>query len=140
MTHVYETVRARDLDGLVELFSDDCVFIDVTQPEPSQGRVAFRAYMDETFVGMPDFRPESWTFLTEGDHVAAELMLTGTHAGPFMGYAPTGHVVRWQASAFYTLTPEHDQVVREVYYYDLGSLTSQLAPSVPRLPVKLVDW
>jgi steroid delta-isomerase-like uncharacterized protein len=127
MTHVYETVRARDLDGLVELFSEDCVFVDVTQPEPSQGRVAFRAYMDETFIGMPDFRPEEWTFLAEGDHVAAELVLTGTHDGPFMGYAPTGRVVTWLASAFYTLNPEHDQVVREVYYYDLGSLTSQLA-------------
>lgn len=127
MRHVYETVRARDLEGLAELFSEDCLFIDVTQPEPSQGRESFRAYMEETFVGMPDFRPETWTFLAEGDHVAAELMLTGTHDGPFMGYAPTGRVVRWQASAFYTLTPEHDLVVREVYYYDLGSLTSQLA-------------
>jgi steroid delta-isomerase-like uncharacterized protein len=127
MTHVYETVRAGDLDGVVDLFAEACLFIDVTQPEPSQGRVAFRAYMEETFAGMPDFRPESWTFIAEGDHVAAELVLTGTHAGSFMGYAPTGRMVRWPASAFYTLNPEHDQVIREVYYYDLGSLTRQLA-------------
>lgn len=127
LTHVYETVRAQDLDGLVELFSEECVFVDVTQPEPSQGRVAFRAYMEETFVGMPDFRPEKWTFLVERDQVAAELILTGTHQGPFMGYPPTGRRVTWLASAFYTLSPEHDQVVREVYYYDLASLTRQLA-------------
>lgn len=126
MTRVYETVRSRDVEGVVQLFSDDCLFIDVTQPEPSQGRVAFRAYMEETFVGMPDFRPESWVFTAEGDHVAAELVLTGTHAGEFFGYAPTGRVVRWLASAFYTLNPVHDQVIREVYYYDLASLTNQL--------------
>ena len=127
MTHVYRTVQDRDIEALVDLFSEDCVFIDVTQPEPSQGREAFRAYMVETFVGMPDFRPDTWTFITEGDHVAAELELTGTHLGECMGYPATGRVVRWAASAFYTLTPAHDQVVREVYYYDLASLTSQLA-------------
>ena len=126
MAQVYRTVQDRDLEALVELFSEDCVFIDVTQPEPSQGRAAFRAYMVETFAGMPDFRPDTWTFIAEGDHVAAELELTGTHLGDLMGYPATGRVVRWAASAFYTLTPEHDQVVREVYYYDLASLTSQL--------------
>jgi predicted ester cyclase len=83
--------------------------------------------MGETFAGLPDFRPEAWTFIAEGDHVAAELGLTGTHRGTFMGYPPTGRVVRWAASAFYTLSPEHDQVIREVYYYDLLSLTSQLS-------------
>ena len=127
MTRVYETVRARDLEGVVGLFSEDCVFVDITQPEPSQGRAAFRAYMEETFVGMPDFRPEQWEFIAEGDHVAAELILEGTHSGPLFGYAPTNRAVRWAASAFYVLNPEHDQVIREVYYYDLASLTSQLA-------------
>ena len=127
MTKVYETVRARDLEGVVGLFSEDCVFVDITQPEPSQGRAAFRAYMEETFVGMPDFRPEHWEFIAEGDHVAAELILVGTHAGPLFGYEPTHKVVRWAASAFYTLNAAHDQVVREVYYYDLATLTNQLA-------------
>ena len=124
---VYETVRTRDIDALVELFSEDCVFIDMALAESAEGRAAFRAYMDETFVGMPDFRPETWEFVEEGDRIAAELVLSGTHLGIFMGYPPTNRVVRWQASAFYTLTPAHDGVVREVYYYDLASLIRQLA-------------
>jgi steroid delta-isomerase-like uncharacterized protein len=124
---VYETVRAGDLDALVELFAEDCVFVDVALSESAEGRAAFRAYMDDTFAGMPDFRPETWTFVEDGDLVAAELVLTGTHLGTFMGHPPTNRVVHWQASAFYTLTPAHDRVVREVYYYDLASLTSQLA-------------
>lgn len=127
MASVYETVRRRDIDRLVEMFSEDCVFVDVTQPEPSVGRVQFRAYMEETFLGMADFRPDAWTFLAEGDHVAAELVLAGTHTGPCMGHAPTGREVRWLASAFYTLNAAHDEVIREVYYYDLESLTRQLA-------------
>ena len=127
LTQVYETVRARDVEGVVQLFAEDCVFVDMTQPEPAQGRSAFRAYMEETFAGMPDFRPEQWSFIADGDHVAAELVLAGTHAGQLFGYEPTHKVVRWNASAFYTLNPAHDQVVREVYYYDLASLTTQLA-------------
>ena len=123
---VYEMVRSRDLDGLVNLFAEDCVFVDVPLSESAQGREAFRSYIEETLLGLPDFQPDSWTFVAEGNRVAAELVLVGTHRGSFMGYAPTQRVVRWQASAFYTLSPEHDQVVREVYYYDLESLTSQL--------------
>ena len=124
---VYETVGTRDIDALVDLFAENCVFIDVALGESAEGRAAFRAYMEETFLGMPDFRPETWEFVEEGDRVAAELVLSGTHKGMFMGYPPTHRVVRWKASAFYTVTAAHDSVVREVYYYDLGSLTSQLA-------------
>ena len=129
IAHVYRTVRDQDLDRLVDLFSDDCVFIDITESEPSQGRAAFRAYMVETFAGMPDFRPETWSFVVDGNRVGAELVLTGTHLGDFMGYPPTGRVIRWAASAFYTLSPTHDQVVREVYYYDRESLITKLASS-----------
>lgn len=123
---VYETVRSRNIDKLVDHFSEDCVFVDVPLAETAQGRDAFRAYMEETFLGLPDFQPESWTFIAEGQSVAAELVLRGTHEGCFMGHAPTHREVRWRASAFYTLAPALDQVVREVYYYDLASLTDQL--------------
>ena len=126
LARVYETVAARDLDALVDQFAADCVFVDVPLADTSRGRVAFRAYMEETFRGMPDFRPERWEFVAEGDRVAAELVLVGTHAGEFMDHPATGRVVRWAASAFYTLNAAHDQVVREVYYYDLRSLEMQL--------------
>jgi steroid delta-isomerase-like uncharacterized protein len=126
LEEVYRTVRDRDLERLVTQFTEDCVFIDVTQPTPAQGSAAFREYMEETWRGLPDFRPESWTLIGEGDRIAAELVLTGTHEGEFFGFRPTGRKVRWNASAFYTLAPGGRQIAREAYYYDLQSLTSQL--------------
>ena len=83
--HVYTTVRERDIDALVELFSEDCVFIDVALVESAKGRAAFRSYMAETFVGMPDFHPETWAFVEEGDLVAAELVLAGRTWGHSWG-------------------------------------------------------
>jgi steroid delta-isomerase-like uncharacterized protein len=126
LASVYETVRSRDIDELVDHFSEDCVFVDVPLAETAQGRDAFRAYMEETFRGLPDFQPESWAFVAEGQNVAAELVLRGTHEGPFMGHGPTHREIRWRASAFYSLSPSLDQVMREVYYYDLASLEAQL--------------
>lgn len=123
---VYRTVQRRDLEALVELFAEDCEFIDVTQPDSAQGRDALRAYMEETFTGMPDFRPQSWNLISDGDDVAAELELAGTHEGELFGYEGTGQKVRWSAAAFYTLNESHDQILREVYYYDLSTLTAQL--------------
>lgn len=124
---VYRTVQEADLDRLAQYFAEDCVFIDMTQPEPARGREALRSYMRETWQGLPDFRPESWALIAEGNEVAAELQLVGKHEGEFLGYPPTGRVVRWPASAFYQLTPSGDQIARETYYYDVATLTAQLS-------------
>lgn len=129
--HVYRTVQRRDLDGLIDLFAEDCEFIDVTQPGSAVGRAALRSYMEETFVGMPDFRPDVWTLMSEGNRVAAELELAGTHEGELFGYPPTGRQVRWLAAAFYTLSDAHDQILKEVYYYDLPTLVDQLKAGGP---------
>ena len=123
---VLRTVHERNLDQLVQFFAEDCEFIDMTQPEPARGREALREIIHETWQGLPDFRPESWTLIADGNQVAAELQLVGRHEGEFLGYPPTGRVVRWPASAFYKLTPACDQIVRETYYYDLATLTAQL--------------
>ncbi len=128
---LYRTIQGGNLDQIVRLFAEDGVFVDVTQLEPANGRQAFRASLAETFAGLPDFRPLTWSLMTHGEHVAAELELIGSHLGPFLGYAATGAEIRWPASAFYTLNRGHDQIVRATTYYDLAGLTRQLAAASP---------
>jgi steroid delta-isomerase-like uncharacterized protein len=122
----YAAVTRGDLVELVQLFSADCVFVDVTEPEPSQGREAFTAYMTETLEVLPGFRPENPRFVVEGDRVAAELEIVATHRGEFLGVAGTGAEIRWPASAFYTVDTERVQITREVFYYDAQSLRASL--------------
>lgn len=124
---LYRTVQGGNLDEIVALFAADCTFIDITQPSAATSRAAVRTIMAETFAGLPDFRPETWTLMVSGDRVAAEVEFSGTHLGSFMGYAATGAEIRWPAASFYTLNRAHDRVLRRVDYYDVGALRRQLA-------------
>jgi steroid delta-isomerase-like uncharacterized protein len=127
----YLAVIERDMDRLLEIFSGECEFIDSTQPDPVQGRAAFEEYMAETWRVFPDFHPENAVFTAEGNSVAAELELVGTHAADFLGVPASGAVVRWRAAAFYTIDPVTSTIVREAYYYDADSLRGVLAAAHP---------
>jgi steroid delta-isomerase-like uncharacterized protein len=122
----YKAVTSGDLVSLVELFSVDCVFVDVTEPTPAVGRAAFAALMEETLDVLPGFRPENPRFVVDGNRVAVELDMAATHRGEFLGVLGTGREIRWPASAFYTVDTERGQITREVFYYDAQSLRASL--------------
>jgi steroid delta-isomerase-like uncharacterized protein len=122
----YQAVVQHDMDMLLTIFSADCEFVDITESEAWRGREAFKSYMVATWEAFPDFHPENPTFTAQGNVVAAELELVGTHLGEFLDVAPTGAVVRWRAAAFYTIASDADEITREVYYYDAQSLRAAL--------------
>jgi steroid delta-isomerase-like uncharacterized protein len=128
---LYRTIEGANLDQIAALVSADLVYLDLSQAKPATGRLAYRALMAELFAGLPDFRVHTSTLVVQGDRVAAELVLGGTHLGPFMGYAATGAEIRWASASFYTLNRAHDQLVREVSYHDLGVLDRQMAAQSP---------
>jgi len=128
---LYRTIQGGNLDQIARLYAEDCVFVDVTQLQPATGRKAIRAILAERFAGLPDFRPTTWSLMAHGERVAAELELSGSHLGTFLGYSATGAEIRWPASSFFTLNRNHDQILREADFYDLASLTRQLAASTP---------
>lgn len=131
----YDAVKRRDLDDLLTIFSPDCMFIDATEPETVQGHAAFAEYMNATWDAFPDFHPAEASFCCRDNVVAAELVLAGTHEGPFLGVEPSGAMVRWNAAAFYTIDEERHQIVREAYYYDAATLRAELERAHRRTPV-----
>jgi predicted ester cyclase len=56
-------------------------------PPGPEGLKAFRRLVERAF---PDLKPIIRDIVAEGDKVAARVGLEGTHAGDFMGVAPTG--------------------------------------------------
>jgi steroid delta-isomerase-like uncharacterized protein len=125
---LYAAVRNRDLERVLDMFTEDCVFIDIASPgNPIAGRDGLRALMEETWLGLPDYRPENERLICEGHRVAVELELVGTHRGEYLGHQPTNKEIRWPACATYELTDGNERATREVYYYDSASLISQLA-------------
>src|SRR5512139_582315 len=45
--------------------------------------------------GFPDLRCDVIDAVTEGDIVACRWRMSGTHRGPFLGFAPTGRAVEF---------------------------------------------
>ena len=57
------------------------------------GPEGVRITLNEYRAAFPDLRLTIADLIGAGDRVASRFVLTGTHAGPFLGLPPTGRVV-----------------------------------------------
>lgn len=74
--------NAHDADAFLELFSDELVWSDWTQPEPIRDKEGARRYFDSWGAGFPDMQLKVLDRVVGDDAVAAELEFTGTNTGP----------------------------------------------------------
>ena len=65
-------------------------------PDFGQGREGFRKQWKQWRTAFPDLNFEIVDLVAEGDKVLTRWVLTGTHQGEFLGYAPTGNKIRVQ--------------------------------------------
>ena len=66
------------------------------------GRDDYAGYMDKVAGPFADFRAEIVDMIEEGDRIAAKLRFSATHAGDFLGYAPSGKTLEWEGSTHFT--------------------------------------
>jgi steroid delta-isomerase-like uncharacterized protein len=76
-----------------ELISEDLKH-DAFPPDWPAGREGFKRLVEVWREGFPDGREEVELLVAEGDWVAAQFVLTGTHEGPFYGMPGTGRRVQ----------------------------------------------
>jgi steroid delta-isomerase-like uncharacterized protein len=86
--------NAGDLAVADELTADDFVEHQDFGPGHAAGAEGVRAVIASLRRAFPDFRLEIQDLTVAGDTAWARLVATGTHAGPFMGHAPTGRPIR----------------------------------------------
>jgi hypothetical protein len=115
---------ARDYDGILETFVEDC-FLE-TQPLGlrSQGRAAVRAtYEEGYFVAFPDLAPEDEGYAFGDDVMVVWGTLRGTSGGDWVGVPPSGGSF---AVPFANITPFRDGLMEgESVYFDLATLCEQ---------------
>jgi predicted ester cyclase len=75
-------------------------------------------------AAFPDLRVRIEDLIAEDDKVAARLMFTGTHQGPFRDFAPTGRRVSFGAIRIYQLAD--GKVTGSWAYQDSLGLVQQL--------------
>ena len=121
-----EAEAARDYDGILTTFVEDCFLETHALGIRSEGRAAVRkTYEEGYFTAFPDLSPED-----EGQAVGDAVLvvwgtLRGTSGGEWMGVPPSG---RSFELPFANVTPFRDGLMAgESIYFDLATLCEQAA-------------
>jgi steroid delta-isomerase-like uncharacterized protein len=115
---------ARDLDGILATFVEDCFLETHPLGLRSEGRVAVRAnYEEGYFKAFPDLAPEDEGHAFGDDVMVVWGTLRGTSGGDWLGVPPSG---RSFVVPFANVTPFRDGLMAgESIYFDLATLCEQ---------------
>jgi predicted ester cyclase len=122
-------VDRQDPHGLADHFAEDCEFVDLSDGSRINGRSDFLADLIGLFTAVPDLHVAGRRVVADGEVVAAEIRLAGTHANEWRGFAPTGVAFTWETCSFYELAEDGEHLLRERMYYDRARLDAQLQPA-----------
>ncbi len=117
---------ARDLQGLIDTLSPDCVYEIVPTGQRWQGHDGARQFY-LTFLGaFPDVKFKMLDIVIGPQGVFEVTDMTGTHRGPWAGVAPTGKAVRLLIIIQFPWDPKAQKFAGERIYFDRASLAAQL--------------
>jgi steroid delta-isomerase-like uncharacterized protein len=91
----------RNRDTLRELLSEDVVEHGID--EELHGPEEVIDFLDAHFEIFPDYSGSAEAIVAEGDTVAVQYTVEGTHTGEYQDVEPTGHTVEWTGMAMYRI-------------------------------------
>jgi steroid delta-isomerase-like uncharacterized protein len=118
-----------DADKVVALFTDDCVYEDVTMGIVNRGKEELKSFA-KTFSGaFSDMKFELQTRFVSGTLGSAEWTASGTHTGDAPGLPATNKYVSLRGARVFEL--QGDKIRRCSDYWDMVTLLKQtgLMPS-----------
>jgi steroid delta-isomerase-like uncharacterized protein len=87
-----EVFRNRNVDAIDDLLTDD--FVEhIRFPGQAEGKQGTKEFIGQMLDAFPDLQYDVEAEIAEGDMVAAQMVMTGTHQGEFLGIPPTGRKV-----------------------------------------------
>lgn len=115
---------ARDYDGILETFVEDCFLETHALGMRSEGRDAVRrAYEEGYFAAFPDLAPDDVGSAFGDDVMVVWGTLEGTSGGVWLGVPPSGKSF---SVPFANVTPFRDGLMAgETIYFDLATLCEQ---------------
>lgn len=119
-----EAEAARDIDGILHTFVEDCFLETMPLELRSEGRDAVRgAYEQQFFTAFPDLAPDDEGMAFGDDVVVVWGTLRGTSRGEWLGVPPGGGTF---AVPFANVVPFTDGLMAgETIYFDLATLCEQ---------------
>jgi steroid delta-isomerase-like uncharacterized protein len=115
---------SHDVDKFLALFTEDCVYEDVTMGVVNQGKQQLRDFTNAFFGAFPDLDIQLKTRFASGPFGSAEWLMTGTHQGDFPGMPATHKRMSVRGASVFEL--QGDKIRRCSDYWDMVTLLKQL--------------
>jgi steroid delta-isomerase-like uncharacterized protein len=128
MALVEEHIRSEnrhDLSTLMETFGSDARYDDEPWHDHRVGIEAVRSYYAELLRSLPDISIDLRQRYVAMNAVVVEVIIRGTHLGPWRGMPATGQRVDFPLCGIFTFDAE-DRLAGERIYYDRAIVMRQL--------------
>ena len=84
------TWSSHDMNRVLPLYTDDCIYEDVTLGAVNHGKEELRRFGQMFIAGFPDVRFEMTSGFVAANWAGGEWIMTGTHTGNLPGLPATG--------------------------------------------------
>ena len=115
---------SRDVEKILNLYSDDCVWEDLAIGKVMSGKEEIRSFLNEWFTAFPDNTLATTSSFTSGHSQCVEWINSGTHKGDFLDFPATGKAFSVRGASVIELSA--GKIIRVSDYYDMASLLKQL--------------
>jgi steroid delta-isomerase-like uncharacterized protein len=117
--------NAHDLEGVLHTFGDTARYDDEAWGEHYKGANGVRLFYEQLMKALLDLEIEVQRPHVTDDAVLLEVMIRGTHLGPWRGLPATGRRVEVPLCGVYTFDSD-DRLAGERIYYDRATVLRQL--------------
>ncbi len=112
----------RDLQGLIDTLTEDCVYEIMPTGQRWEGHDGARAFYTSFLGAFPDVHFDLTDIVIGPQGVIEVATMTGTHQGEWAGLAPTGQPVRLQIIIHFPWDPASQKFAGENVYFDRAAL------------------
>src|SRR5262249_7805461 len=117
----------RDLLGLLDTLTEDCVYEVVPTGQRWEGHEGARAFYESFLTAFPDVRFRLVDIVIGPQGVIEVAEMTGTHQAPWAGVAPTGRTLRLLVVVHFPWDRAVDKFAGEKIYFDRSALVLEVA-------------
>ncbi|MFC7156234.1 ester cyclase [Halomarina halobia] len=114
-----------DLNAVMDTFGAAPEYEDTPWHDHHTGRDGVRAYYEGLLRAVPDLHIDVQRRHVTDEHVILEVVIGGTHTGPWRGLPGTGRRVEFPLCAVYSFD-ERGKLAGERIYYDRATVLRQL--------------
>jgi steroid delta-isomerase-like uncharacterized protein len=115
---------AHDMQRLLQLFTDDLVYEDVTMGVVNRSAAELRQFGEGFFSAFPDVTFELTSSCADGERGGAEWIMRGTHKGDMPGLPVTGKRIEVRGASAFEF--RGGKMSRCSDYWDMATFLKQL--------------